>query len=99
LRAELEEAERFHDTGRVARAQAEIDFLTHELATSYGLNAHARTGNTAVEKARIAVTNRIRAALAKIQKAHPNLWRHLFAAIKTGTFCSYRPAQPTAWQG
>jgi predicted ATPase len=38
------------------------------------------------------------AALAKIQKVHPGLWRHLFASIRTGTFCSYHPELPTSWQ-
>ncbi|MGH7964449.1 MAG: hypothetical protein ACRERD_21975 [Candidatus Binatia bacterium] len=98
LRAELEEAERFNDTGRAARAQTEMEFITDELTTSYGIHAYARTGNLTTEKARIAVTNRIRAALTKIQKAHSPLWRHLFASVKTGAFCSYRPEHPTFWQ-
>jgi hypothetical protein len=29
---------------------------------------------------------------------HLPLWRHFFAALKTGTFCSYNPEHPTAWE-
>jgi DNA-binding response OmpR family regulator len=98
LQYELDEAERFHDTGRAARLQEEIDFLTRELVTAYGFSGRASHKNAVAERVRKAVTNRIRAALVQIQKAHPSLWRHLFAAIKTGTFCAYRPDKPTTWQ-
>lgn len=98
LQAEMEEAERFNDPARATKAQAEINFITGELAAAYGVRGHARNTHDAAEKTRKAVTNRIRAALAQIQKQHPALWRHLFAAIKTGTFCSYRPEHQTLWE-
>jgi hypothetical protein len=93
----LEEAERFNDPVRAAKAQEEIDFLTNELAAAYGLGGRARKGASSVEKIRKAVTNRIRESLAKIKKEHPSLWQHHFKAIKTGTFCSYTPEKPTTW--
>ncbi|NOT55801.1 MAG: AAA family ATPase [Deltaproteobacteria bacterium] len=98
LQDEREEAERFNDSGRAAHVQAEIVFIQRELAAAYGLSAHARSSTNAVEKVRKAVTNRIRASLTQIQKAHPALWRHLFTTVKTGTFCSYHPAPPVEWQ-
>lgn len=97
LQAELEEAEAWHDAMRATKAREEMDVLAAELANTYGTARHARARNEDAEKARKAVTNRIHDALTKLQNAHPLLWRHLFAAIKTGTFCSYQPAQPTRW--
>ena len=98
LRDELEEAERFHDPGRAAKAQAEIDFITRELAAVYGLRGRSRKSGSDSEKARQAVGYCIRSSLNKIRTMHPALWRHLFAALKTGTFCSYNPEHPTAWE-
>jgi hypothetical protein len=98
LQDELEEAERFHDSGRAAKAQAEIDFISHELAAAYGLRGRARKLGGSSEKARQAVGYCIRSSLNKIRTTHPALWRHLFAAIKTGTFCSYNPERPISWE-
>ena len=50
-----------------------------------------------VERARSAVTHRIRAAIRQLDKVNPNLGRHLRHAINTGTYCSYRPEHPTTW--
>jgi len=36
--------------------------------------------------------------MAKLQVAHPRLWKHLFVSLRTGTRCSYVPEQPTEWQ-
>jgi hypothetical protein len=99
LREELAEAERYNDPARATKARAEIEFVTTGLTAAYGLGGHARKSSGAAERVRKAVTNRIRAALAQMQKVHPALWRHLFRALKTGTFCSYNPDKPTAWQG
>lgn len=98
LQEELAEAERYHDPTRATKARAEIEFITTELAAAYGLGGHARKSDGAAEKVRKAVTNRIRAALVQIRKAHPALWQHLFRALKTGTFCSYNPEQPVTWR-
>jgi hypothetical protein len=99
LQGELEEAERWNDPARVAKLRAEVDFLATELSTRYGNRAYSRTANEAAERARKAVTNRMRDAIANLQHVHPALWRHLGASLKTGTFCSYQPAQPTRWAG
>jgi tetratricopeptide (TPR) repeat protein len=97
LREELAEAERNHDLGRTARLQQESDFITAQLAGTYGLGGHARKTADATERARKAVANRIKESLAKMRKPHPSLWLHLFNALKTGTFCSYTPEKPTVW--
>jgi hypothetical protein len=50
------------------------------------------------ERARKAVTERIRTALERIGSAHPALGRHLENSIRTGIFCSYRPEAPVDWK-
>jgi hypothetical protein len=97
LQEELEEAQRCNDPDRAAKAQAEIAFIANELGAAYGLGGRVRQAADSVEKIRKAATNRIRESLARIQQAHPALWRHLFSAIKTGAFCSYTPEKPTPW--
>jgi hypothetical protein len=56
-----------------------------------------RTGSAA-ERARTAVTARIRAAVARIGAVHPELARHLEASVRTGTLCEYRPEQRPDWR-
>ena len=51
LREELEEAQRWSDLERAARAQQEIDFLTDELARAVGLGGRSRTAGV-VRRAR-----------------------------------------------
>jgi hypothetical protein len=97
LQEELEEAQRFNDPERAAKAQAEIAFIANELGAACGLGRRVRQSADTMEKIRKAATNRIRESLAKIQQAHPAAWRHLFSAIKTGAFCSYIPEKPTPW--
>lgn len=98
LHEELEEAERFNDPDRAAKARVEIDFLTQELTAAYGVRGQARRSSSEREKIRKAVTNAMRTSLTKIRDEHPALWRHLFSSLKTGTFCSYNPEQPTTWE-
>jgi len=51
----------------------------------------------AVERARKAVTNRIRQTLARIAGIHQALGLHLRNAVHTGTRCTYTPERPTRW--
>jgi hypothetical protein len=62
----------------------------------------AITNDTAaVERARVAVTKAIKAALARIAVAHPALGRHLEASVRRGRRCTYQPdpRRPIAWDG
>jgi tetratricopeptide (TPR) repeat protein len=72
--------------------------LVDDSLTFSGMGHHARERDAETEKARKAVAHRIRTVLTKLQRIHPVLWRHLFASLKTGTFCSYNPPQPITWQ-
>jgi non-specific serine/threonine protein kinase len=97
LEAELTEATEWHDLERAARAEAEIDALSDQLAGAYGLGGRARSLGDPGERVRKAVTNRIKASLTRITAAHASLGRHLTNGLHTGTFCSYTPDGPITW--
>jgi tetratricopeptide (TPR) repeat protein len=97
LEEDAEEAARLGDAERAARAREELEFVAGELASAYGLGGRARRASDTGERARKAVTNRIRDALRRIREAHPSLARHLERSIRTGTFCAYDPDPPVAW--
>jgi AAA ATPase domain len=91
LRDALEEARRWSDLERAARAEHEIAFLTDELAHAVGLGGRSRTAASAAERARVNVSRTIGAVVKKIAAGSPALGQHLTAAVRTGFFCSYSP--------
>jgi tetratricopeptide (TPR) repeat protein len=97
LREELEEAERFRDLERSSRAKLEIDALTEQLTRAIGLRGRPRQGDDAAERARKAITRRIRHAINRLASRHPELAAHLEHSIRTGRFCSYSPEHPVTW--
>jgi hypothetical protein len=98
LEEEIEEADRWHDQERAARATAERDALVAELAAAAGLGGRARRLGDQSERARKTVTARIRDVIGRVERLHPALGAHLRASVTTGTFCSYSPPAPTAWE-
>jgi tetratricopeptide (TPR) repeat protein len=94
LREELAEAEAVADGFRASRAREEIEFLGAELSRAVGLGGRGRRAGGAAERARSAVQRRIRNALDRIAEHAPALTSYLEQAIKTGTFCVYRPPPP-----
>lgn len=98
LQVEVDEARDAGDVGRVERAEAELDALVQQLAEAFGLGGRARRGGSAAERARSAVTARIRAACQRIAEVHPELGRHLEASVRTGTWCCYRPETDVSWE-
>ncbi|MFZ5719434.1 MAG: hypothetical protein ACOY5Y_08210 [Pseudomonadota bacterium] len=97
LQAEIAEAERDNDFARTERMSAELDALIDQLTAAMGLGGRGRKLGDPAEKARTAVTWRIRSAIKKIAQAHPPLGRHLQASIRTGAFCAYEPETPIRW--
>jgi hypothetical protein len=97
LRSDLDEAERHNDVGRAERAREEIDRLGAALSLAVGLGGRSRRASSDAERARLMVTQRIRGAIRRIGAASPALGRHLELGIRTGSFCSYAPPSPTAW--
>jgi TolB-like protein/tetratricopeptide (TPR) repeat protein len=97
LHDEIVAAEKMNDLGRMERLSAEMDQLTEHLTKALGLGRRARPLNAPAERARAAVTWRIRNAIKKINAAHPALGRHLAHAVRTGNFCAYTPEKDQIW--
>jgi hypothetical protein len=98
LQEDLVDAEDANDRGQAEQARLEMDLLVEQLTAATGLGGRAsRTGST-TERARSAVSWRIRAAIKRIGAAHPTLGTHLEQAVRTGAWCVYQPDEPVRWQ-
>jgi hypothetical protein len=71
-------------------------FHVSELITAVGGRTVAGGGQTS-ERARKAVTNRIRQSAARIGTLHPGLGLHLRNTVHTGTLCVYTPDRAVPW--
>jgi len=94
LQEELAEARSFNDPERIARVCEQLEAVAAEL--SGRTEAKGKPG----EKARINVTRAIRFAVRRIGEHEPELGRHLQAAVRTGTACTYipDPDAPLRWE-
>ena len=97
LEDEVADAERCNDLARAERAGAERDFIAAELAAALGLDGRPRRAGDPAERARKAVTARIRLTIGRIEREHSDLGRHLANSVRTGTTCSYQPETPIHW--
>ncbi len=97
LQREIDEADRDHDAARGAGAREEMDALVDALSGALGIGGRSRALGSAAERARSAVTWRIRSAIKKVAAVHPSLGRHLENSVRTGTYCVYSPERPIAW--
>lgn len=99
---DLQEEIQFHESSndfiRAEEIQAQYDQLVDHLSQSLGLQGQIRTTGRTIDKARSAVTWRIRSAISRIEKVHPSMGKHLNNAVKTGTLCSYLPEKNTEWE-
>ena len=91
LRADLEHAEEQHDLGRAEILRAELDVFLDQLQAAVGPGGRARRASADVERLRVAITHRIRAAITQIARHHPVLGAHLGATVSTGYSCAYSP--------
>jgi hypothetical protein len=98
LADELAEAEAHADLGHLERLRAEQSMLADELASALGLGGRARFAGDPAERARKAVTMRIRAAITAIAAQDDALARHLRNTIRTGRLCSYQPEGTVRWR-
>lgn len=97
LQVELQEAEQMNDLSKVSTLRTEYEQLIEHLAQAMGRQGKTRRTGSSVEKARSAVTWRIRNSIKKIEQLHPALGRHLTLSIKTGTLCTYQPEAKFDW--
>ncbi len=94
---ELDDAERCRDLARAERARAERSFIADELAAALGRGGRPRRTGDPTERARKAVTARIRLTIGRIDHGHQDLARHLTHSVRTGTLCAYQPELPIDW--
>jgi hypothetical protein len=97
---DVAEAEQWSDTGRIEALHAERDALVDQLAAAVGLGGRTRdSGGSTHERARIAATKAIGAAITHIAEIDEPLGRHLQTTIRTGKYCCYQPpaSEQPAW--
>ncbi|RKN49568.1 ATP-binding protein [Micromonospora endolithica] len=95
---EIDRAAGRDDLRRVAALDAERAALLHELRAAAGLAGRTRRLGDEAERARKAVTARIRDTLRRIDGRHPALAAHLRDSVSTGSSCRYQPAAPVPWR-
>ncbi|MGH9030572.1 MAG: hypothetical protein ACRDZV_00460 [Acidimicrobiia bacterium] len=98
LDAGIDDADANHDPHRADNARLEREALLAELSRAVGLGRRNRRLGAEDERARQAVTARIRDALRRIERHHPALVRHLQSSISTGASCQYNPGEPVRWR-
>ncbi len=97
LQLEIQDAEEANDIGRKAKLQEELEKILEHLSLNTGLGKRPRKLNATDERARAAVTLRIRSVIKKIAEKNPALARHLSNSIRTGIFCCYSPEEHREW--
>ena len=97
LEEDIAEAEEYNDLARAAKLKNEYEQLLDHLTKSLGTGGRKRKLNSSAERARAAVTMRIKKAVKRITDHHPSLGRHLENSIRTGIFCSYLPEEDHQW--
>jgi hypothetical protein len=98
LAQEIDDADATGSLERAKTLESERDALIRELAAAAGLGGRDRRLGDETERARKTVSARVRDALSKIERLHPELATHLRGALRMGTVCSYAPAEPTTWK-
>ena len=95
---DIAEAERNNDMERQARAESDRAAILDELGRVTGTRGKSRAfSNHPAERARKAVSGRIRDAIRKLDPVLPELAEHLERTVVTGTYCRYR-ADDIRWQ-
>jgi len=90
LADEREAADAAADDVRLVRVEDEHDALVAELGRGTGMSGRSRAfGNHPAERARKAVTARLRDAVRRVAAVHPELAAHLDRTVVTGVRCRY----------
>jgi tetratricopeptide (TPR) repeat protein len=91
LRGDIEEALADDRLDAAEAMQEELDQLIRQLAQAFGLGGRSRTAASAAERARLNVTRALRAALARLAEALPEVGPVLDRRVRTGLYCTYEP--------
>ncbi len=84
---------------RAARLEAERDAILDELRAATGLGGRRRALGDDAERARKAVTARIRETIARLRQLDGSLGDHLERSVETGSTCVYAPPTPLPSRG
>ncbi|MEU8076328.1 AAA family ATPase [Catellatospora citrea] len=95
---ELDDAGRRDDAARRAALESEREALLAELRAAAGLGGRTRRLGDDGERARKAVTGRIRDTLRRLDGLHPELAAHLRESVSTGNACGYHPQPAPPWR-
>ncbi|MGE0867865.1 MAG: AAA family ATPase [Kofleriaceae bacterium] len=87
----LEEATERGDLARAETIRDEHEALVKELSRAVGRGGRVRRAGAATERARVTAQRRLKEAVKKIGELDRELGDHLDQAIRTGTYCVYRP--------
>ncbi|MGH3985434.1 MAG: ATPase, partial [Pseudonocardiaceae bacterium] len=99
LDEDLADARTDHDLGRAQQLDAQRAALIAELGRATGLAGRPRMlGASTTERARKAVTARLREAINRIEAVLPELGAHLNRSVLTGTTCRYEPVKHLTWR-
>lgn len=98
LDEDLAEARTDHDLGRIERVENEREVLLTELRHATGQGRDRGLGPSTVERARKAVTARLRDTIRRIEAVLPELGTHLDRSIATGNYCCYQPVERLTWE-
>jgi hypothetical protein len=93
----IADAEDLGHADAVDRARTEREAIVAELTRAYGLGGRPRRAGDPAERARTSVTWRLRDAIGRVERVHPELGAHLRNAVRTGTYCRYDPEVPPGW--
>jgi hypothetical protein len=85
---DLAMAEESGDRVGASLARVEREFVVGQLSAPV---------DGSLDRVRSAVVARIRSGLERVERADPDLGRHLRHCISTGTLCSYEPDRPRTW--
>lgn len=94
---EIQDALDRGDDDQAAKLDEEREALLDELRRATGLGGRSRRLGDDTERARQAVTARIRDSLRRLRSLHPELAEHLDAAVSTGIRCRYQPTSEIRW--
>jgi DNA-binding NarL/FixJ family response regulator len=98
LDADLDTAQAEHDHAQAALLGDQRTALLDQLRRAAGSGGRTRTlGTSTTERARKAVTARLRDAIHRISGVLPDLGAHLDRSVLTGTTCRYDPAEGLTW--
>ena len=97
LEDSIADATRTGDAAQAERCRREREFLARELSAALGLGGRSRRLGDDGDRARKAVTMRLRDLLGRLDRVLPELAAHLRPTLRTGRECVYAPLEPVRW--